>query len=138
MRRQKSAGRGKARGKSKYVLPKSQRTLMDYIEKKEAPVISSASQPTSLTSLTPEGISEEINRLQKIKTDILDLIERNRLNEVVNTFAMQDRLCCSVKDMKYLYRVTQEEIVKKFGAPLSPSLFPSDIFTEDTDQSGTF
>lgn len=106
--------------------------MFDYIKTEEVHSVSSASQPASLRS--PDEETKTINKLQEIKTTIMDLIEKNQLNEIVNTFVMQEQLC-STRSLKSLYRMMQNEVVKKFGAPLSPSLFPETILMETPDVS---
>lgn len=64
---------------------------------------------------------------ERMKERISDLVKRHRLNELVNLFRMRDAMRLSIGEIRGLYRVMQDKVFSEFGAPLSPSLFDTDI-----------
>jgi hypothetical protein len=65
-----------------------------------------------------------------VREKILELVKRHQLNEIVARFHMRDGLPFSIADVKRLYLLMQEAIIRELGAPLAPSLFPGEIFEE--------
>lgn len=130
MQRKPRNARGRGRGGANARYSPSQRTLFDYIKKPDTPV-SSASQPTysGSTPLTPADDEEE-KFFETTRQMIQDLVARHQLNELANLFRMRDRLRFSNASLKRLYFIMQDEVAREFGAPLSPSLFPEEIFED--------
>ena len=130
-----SSGRGGGRGK-KVTIAKAQKTLMDYYFQK----------PKEREPSPPKKEEEEIteepeqNPFSEMETKLINLVKQHQLNEILINFQMADRflLQFSLADMKYFYQVVQREMIEEFGAPLSPSLFPNNLFeTHDDDDNNT-
>ena len=125
----KKAKNSRAAGGTTRPKPPSQRTLYDYIAKEEPPKKSSSVSQEASTScpLTP-GEDDEEKFFETARNNILELVRSHQLNELTNLFRMRDRLRFSNANLKRLYFFMQSEVVREFGAPLSPSLFPEELF----------
>ena len=127
-----NSGRGSGRNK-KVTIGKAQKTLMDYYFEK----------PKEIKPSPPKKEEEEIdeepeqNPFSEMETKLINLVKQHQLNEILINFQMADRflLQFSLSDMKYFYQIVQREMIEEFGAPLSPSLFPKNLFENQEDEN---
>ena len=121
------------RSKKIVEISKNQKTLMDYYFDKPKEII-----PLPPKIKEEEDIVEEPeqNPFSEMETKLISLVKAHQLNEILTYFQMADRflLQFSTNDMKYFYRIVQKEMIDEFGAPISPSLFPSILFDHSIDQ----
>ncbi|OHT08031.1 hypothetical protein TRFO_23664 [Tritrichomonas foetus] len=133
-------GRGKktrGRGKRKSTLPPTQRTLLEFIEQKDVVL---TDKPLSVANSQPifyEDSSSDEDHFILAEKHLTELIQAHQLQEIVSFFQMagQQQLQYNDKQLKSLYLSMQQEIMREFGAPLSPSLFPDCIFQETPHES---
>lgn len=84
-------------------------------------------------SPTEEQIEDPgVNQFTEMEYKLKDLVRKHQLSEILTIFQMADQMQIQFNkdDMKYFYRMVQQEMINEFGAPLSPSLFPAIIFDQ--------
>lgn len=103
-------------------------------------------KPPHLEPEVPQPISTQetiedpsVNQFSEMEYKLKSLVQRHQLNEILTIFQMADQMQIQFNkdDMKYFYRLVQQEMINEFGAPLSPSLFPAIIFDLPRDTSSS-
>ena len=113
------------KSKKNFIIPESQPTLTQFVGNQNEIL------PEYPNNTNSEDDDDNSNKLfDNIKKKLINLVKIHQLNEIIVIFKMADQMILQFdrNEIKSLYSIVQNEMILEFGAPLSPSLFPSLIF----------